>query len=176
MAARVTEDTSDDTHLADDSKSNVGRVGSDGPPAAREGGPPPTGNMMQQIELVMMNGELLTTFKREDLENLTVEGLIENLEEGLVTGVDGAKTDDLGVFLERFSLVIRNEVIRRTMRTQRKIRLVTDYLPEVEEAIQIILIKQPVEEALYKQLRREAEMDLELDFYPVLRNWALEKG
>ena len=165
MAAEVTEGTSDDTHLADDSKSNVGRVGSDGPPAAREGGPPPTSSMMQQIELVMMNGELLTTFKREDLENLTVEGLIENLEEGWVTGVDGAKTDDLGVFLERFSLVIRNEVIRRTMRTQRTMGLVTDYFPEGEEFIQITLIKQPVEEALYKQLRREAEMDWELDFY-----------
>ena len=45
------------------------------------------------------------------------------------------------------------------MRTQRKIRVVTDYLPEGEESIQIILIKQPVEEALYKQLRREAEID-----------------
>ena len=136
-------------------------VGSDGPPAAREGGPPPTANMMQQIELVMMNGELLTTFKREDLEHLTVEGLIEHLEEDRVTGAHGAKRDDLGVFLERFSLVIRNEVIRRTMRTQRTMRLVTDYFPEGEESIQITLIKQPVEEALYKQLRREAEMDVE---------------
>ena len=127
-------------------------------PANCVGGPPSTSSMMQQIELVMMNGELLTTFKREDLENRTVEGLIEHLEWGLVTGADGAKTDDLGVFLERFSLVIRNEVIRRTMRTQRKIRLVTDYLPEGEESIQIILIKQPVEEALYKQLRRRARI------------------
>ena len=110
--------------------------------------------MMQQIELVMMNGELLTTFKREDLENLTVEGLIENLEEGWVTGADGAKRDDLGVFLERFSLVIRNEVIRRTMRTQRTMGLVTDYFPEGEESIQITLIKEPAEEARYKQLRR----------------------
>ena len=66
MAAEMTEGTSDDTHLADDSKSNVGRVGSDGPPAAREGGAPPTSSMTQQIELVMMNGELLTTFKREE--------------------------------------------------------------------------------------------------------------
>ena len=87
MGAEVTEGTSDDTYLADDSKSNVGRVGSDGPPAAREGGPPPTGNMMQQIELVMMNGELLTTFKREDLENLTVESLIRALEEDCLIGV-----------------------------------------------------------------------------------------
>ena len=54
--------------------------------------------------------------------------------------------------------------------------LVTDYFPEGEESIQITLIKQPVEEALYKQLRREAEMDVELDFYTVLRNWTLEKG
>ena len=121
--------------------------------------------MMQQIELVMMNGELLTTFKREDLENLTVEALIEDLEQDWVLGADGAKTDDLGVFLERFSLVIRNEVIRRTMRRQRTMGLVTDYFPEGKEFIQITLIKQPVEEALYKQLRREAEMDLELDIY-----------
>ena len=168
MAAEVTEGTSDDTHLADDSKSNVGRVGSDGPPAAREGAPPPTRSMMQQIELVGMNGELLTTFKREDLVYLTVEGLIEHLEEDWVTGADGAKTDDLGVFLERFSLVIRNEVIRRTMRTQRTMRLVTDYFPEGEESIQITLIKQPVEEALYQQLRREAliaEMEFNSDDY-----------
>ena len=161
MAAEVTEGTSDDTHLADDSKSNVGRVGSDGPPAAREGGPPPTRNMMQQIELVGMNGELLTTFKREDLENLTVESFIKELEEDWVTGVDGAKTDDLDVFLERFSLVIRNEVIRSTMKTQRTVRLVTDYFPEGEESILITLIKQPVQEALYKQLQREAEMRVE---------------
>ena len=174
MAARVTEDTSDDTHLADDSKSNVGRVGSDGPPAAREGGPPPTRNMMQQIELVMMNGELLTTFKREDLENLTVEGLIENLEEGWVTGVDGAKTDDLGVFLERFSLVIRNEVIRRTMRTQRTMRLVTDYFPEGEESIQITLIKEPVEEARDIRLRRETyKSHLQWRFHPTVPRSAL---
>ena len=132
--------------------------------------------MMQQIELVMMNGELLTTFKREDLENLTVEAFIEDLEQDWVLGADGAKTDDLGVLLERFSLVIRNEVFRRTTRTQRTMRLVTDYFPEGEDFIQITLIKQPVEEALYKQLRREAEMDLELDFYTVLRNWTLEKG
>ena len=112
---------------------------------------------MQQIELVMMNGELLTTFKREDLENLTVEGLIENLEEGWVTGAHGAKRDDLGIFLERFSLVIQNEVFRRTMRTQRTMGLVTDYFPEGEESIQITLIKEPVEEAVYKQLRRQAE-------------------
>ena len=158
MGAEVTEGTSDDIHLADDSKSNVGRVGSDGPPAAREGGPPPTGNMMQQIELVMMNGELLTTFKREDLENLTVEGLIEHLEEDRVTGAHGAKRDDLGVFLERFSLVIRNEVFRRTMRTPRTMGLVTDYFPEGEESIQITLIKEPREEASYKQLRRHMEM------------------
>ena len=112
--------------------------------------------MMQQIELVGMNGELLTTFKREDLENLTVEALIEDLEQDWVLGADGAKTDDLGVLLERFSLVIRNEVIRRTMRTQRTMRLVTDYFPEGEESIQITLIKEPVEEARYKQLRRQA--------------------
>ena len=154
MAAEVTEGTSDDTHLADDSKSNVGRVGSDGPPAAREGGPPPTRNMMQQIELVMMNGELLTTFKREDLENRTVEGLIEHLEWGLVTGADGAKRDDLGVFLERFSLVIRNEVMQAD-----KLILVTDYFHEGEEPIRITLVKKPVEEAIYKQLRREAELE-----------------
>ena len=121
MGAEVTEGTSDDIHLADDSKSNVGRVGSDGPPAAREGGPPPTGNMMQQIELVGMNGELLTTFKREDLENLTVDALIDDLEQDWVIGADGAKTDDLGVFLERFSLVIRNEVMQAD-----KLILVTD--------------------------------------------------
>ena len=143
-------------------------------PANCVGGPPSTSSMMQQIELVMMNGELLTTFKREDLENLTVEGLIENLEEGWVTGAHGAKRDDLGVFLERFSLVIRNEVFRRTMRTprtmglvtdtrrtmrtQRTMRLVTDYFPEGEESIQITFIKEPKEEASYKQLRRHMEM------------------
>ena len=173
MGAEVTEGTSDDIHLADDSKrrymlqmtANFLRVGRDGPPAAREGRPPSTSSMMQQIELVMMNGELLTTFKREDLENLTVEGLIENLEEGWVTGAHGAKRDDLGVFLERFSLVIQNEVFRRTMRTPRTMGLVTDYFPEGEESIQITLIKQPVEEALYKELRREAEMDVELGYY-----------
>ena len=32
--------------------------------------------------------------------------------------------------------------------------LVTDYFPEGEESIQITLIKEPVEEAGYKQLRR----------------------
>ena len=42
------------------------------------------------------------------------------------------------------------------MRTPRTMGLVTDYFPEGEESIQITLIKQPVEEALYKQLRREA--------------------
>ena len=169
MGAEVTEGTSDDIHLADDSKSNVGRVGIDGPPAAREGGPPPTRNMMQQIELVGMNGELLTTFKREDLENLTVESLIKDLEQDWVTGADGAKTDDLGVFFERFSLVIRNEVFRRTMRTPRTMGLVTDYFPEGEESIQITLIKEPREEASYKQLRhhlvslRERGRDQHLD-------------
>ena len=35
--------------------------------------------------------------------------------------------------------------------------LVTDYFPEGEESIQITLIKEPVEEAVYKQLRRQAE-------------------
>ena len=163
MGAEVTEGTSDDIHLADDSKSNVGRVGSDGPSAAREGEPPPRRNMMQQIELVMMNGELLTTLKREDLENLTVESLIKDLEQDWVTGADGAKTDDPGVFFERFSLVIRNEVFRRTMRTQRTMGLVTDYFPEGEESSQITLIKQPVKKALYKELRRKAEI-AEMDF------------
>ena len=127
-------------------------------PANCVGGPPSTSSMMQQIELVMMNGELLTTFKREDLENLTVEGLIENLEEGWVTGAHGAKRDDLGIFLERFSLVIQNEVFRRTMRTPRTMGLVTDYFPEGKESIQITLIKEPVEEALYQQLRRRARV------------------
>ena len=37
--------------------------------------------------------------------------------------------------------------------------LVTDYFPEGEESIQTTLIKEPVEEARYKQLRREAEKD-----------------
>ena len=109
---------------------------------------------MQQIELVGMNGELVTTFKREDLVYLTVEGLIEHLEEDWVTGADGAKTDDLGVLLERFSLVIRNEVMQAD-----KLILVTDYFHEGEEPIRITLVKQPVEEAIYKQLRREAELE-----------------
>ena len=123
---------------------------------------------MQQIELVMMNGELLTTFKREDLENLTVESLIRALEEDCLIGVDGAKTDDLGVLLERFSLVIRNEVIRTTMRTQRTMGLVTDYFPEGEESIRITLLKQPVEEAIYKEQRRDAELEVVLGYRPAL--------
>ena len=49
------------------------------------------------------------------------------------------------------------------MRTQRTMGLVTDYFPEGEEFIQITLIKEPVEEARYKQLRREAEKDVELE-------------
>ena len=186
MAAEVTEGTSDDTHLAADSKRQENAAGCSGyPPPVQEDTrhmaanlPKSTSddshlagdstqsenkhfderNMMQQIELVGMNGELLTTFKREDLVYLTVEGLIEHLEEDWVTGADGAKTDDLGVLLERFSLVIRNEVFRRTMRTPRTMGLVTDYFPEGEESIQITLIKEPREETSYKQLRRHLVM------------------
>ena len=47
---------------------------SDGPPAAREGpppsGPPPESYRMQDVHLVTMNGDLITTFKREELENV----------------------------------------------------------------------------------------------------------
>ena len=112
---------------------------------------------MQQIELVGMNGKLLTTFKREDLENLTVEALIEDLEQDWVLGADGAKTDDLGVLLERFSLVIGNEVIRPSLKHD----WVTDYFPE-GGPFRITLVKQPVEEAEYNYERRCAEREIEL--------------
>ena len=104
---------------------------------------------LQEVELVTLNGDRITTLRMEAFVNLTVEMFIEDLEQGLVLGADGAKKDDLGVFLERFSLVIRNEVIRRTMRTRRTMRLVTDYFPEGEASVQITLIKQPVSLALY---------------------------
>ena len=118
---------------------------------------------MQQIELVMMNGELLTTLKREDLENLTVEALIEYLEQDWVLGADGAKTDDLGVLLERFSLVIRDEIMQVHSCSH---LWVTDYFPEEEESIRITLLKQPVEEAIYKEQRREAELEVVLGYRP----------
>ena len=113
---------------------------------------------MQEVELVMLNGDLITTFKREALD-VTVDYLIDNLEQGMVSGVDGPKYDNLGVFVERFSLVIGNEVMQR-LESERV--LVTEYFDEGEGPIQITLVKQPVEDAIYKELRRQAELEHEL--------------
>ena len=75
---------------------------------------------------------------------------------GWAADVDGAKTDDLGVLLERFSLVIRNEVMQAD-----KLILVTDYFHEGEEPIRITLVKQPVEEAEHNEERRGVELEIE---------------
>ena len=109
---------------------------------------------------MMMNGDLITTFKREELEDKSSYCLIDDLERGTysVRGAGwGAKADDLGVMLERFSLVIGNEVMQKTKR-------VTDYFDEGVGPIQITLVKQPVEDAIYKELRRQAELEHELEW------------
>ena len=99
---------------------------------------------------MMMNGDLITTFKREELEDMWIAPLIYHLERGVVRGCFEAKADDLGVMLERFSLVIGNEVMQKD-------KLVTDYFDEGEGPIQITLVKQPVEDAIYRQLRGRME-------------------
>ena len=91
-------------------------AGSDGPPEAREGGPPPSGPppdtyRMQEVELVTMNGEVVATLKCDDLENVSTACFIQDLEQDMVRGVPGANADELGVLLERFTLVIGTEVM-----------------------------------------------------------------
>ena len=138
-------------------------AGSDGPPEAREGGPPSSGpspdsDRGKEVELVMMNGEVVATLKCDDLENVSTACFIEDLEQDMVRGVPGANADELGVMLERFTLVIGTEVMDPDDEF-----LVSDYyhFHEGEEPIRITLVKHPVEEAIYKEIRREAEVEHE---------------
>ena len=73
---------------------------------------PPTRNRMQKVELVTMNGDVITTFTRDEFEGVRVEDFIDDLEQDDMIGVEGAKHDDLGVFVERFCLVIRDEIMQ----------------------------------------------------------------
>ena len=111
---------------------------------------------MRDAQLVKMNGDLITTFKRGELEDVTVACLIEDFEQGMARGVPSAEFDELYVFTERFSLVIRNEVMERN-----DSRFVTDYFDDGEEPIRITLVKQPVDEAGYNNLRRQAKLERE---------------
>ena len=111
---------------------------------------------MQDVHLVTMNGDLIRTFKREELEGVPVEFFTVKLERNCFSWVPPAKCDDLDVPLERFSLVIRNEVMERN-----DSRFVTDYFADGEGPIRITLVKQPVEEAEYNKARREAELEIE---------------
>ena len=114
---------------------------------------------MQKVELVTMNGDVITTFTREELDGVRVEDFIDDLEQDDMIGVEGAKHDDLGVFVERFCLVIRDEIMQVDSCSH---LWVTDYFPEGEESIRITLLKQPVEEAIYKEQRRDAELEVVL--------------
>ena len=116
-------------------------------------GPPPSG---PPVELVTFNGDLLMTMERAELYEESVADFIEDLEQEM-TIVDGARFDDLGVFLQRFSLAIRNEVMQKSDDV-----LVSDYFKEGEEPIRITLLKKPVEEEEYKERRRLAELEHEL--------------
>ena len=116
---------------------------------------------MQKVELVTMNGDVITTFTRDEFEGVRVEDFIDDLEQDDMIGVEGAKHDDLGVFVERFCLVIRDEI----MQVEESIQI-TDYFPEGEESIRITLLKQPVEEAIYKEQRRDAELEVVLGYRP----------
>ena len=130
-------------------------VGSDGPPAAREGGPPPTrktkkkkpGHVMQKVELVTMNGDVITAFEREVFNDTTVGTFIDELERGFVWGVPGARKDNLGECIERFRLATPwGEILGLYDYFE-------DILPAQErqgrQAIRITLIKQRVEEEIY---------------------------
>ena len=107
-----------------------------------------------------LNGDLITTFKREELEGEPVEDFIEKLERGWARGVPGAKCDDLYVLEERFSLVIGSEVMHELTEEGESV-LVTDYFADGEGPIRITLVKQSVEEAEYSNERREAELEVE---------------
>ena len=107
---------------------------------------PPTRNRMQKVELVTMNGDVITTFTRDEFEGVRVEDFIDDLEQDDMIGVEGAKHDDLGVFVERFCLVIRDEIMQVDSCSH---LWVTDYFPEGEASVQITFIKQPVSLALY---------------------------
>ena len=111
----------------------------------------------QKVELVTMNGDLLTTFDREDFDELTVAELIEDLEQDMVQGIEGgARADDLGVFIERFRLAIGCQILQ-------PYDYFEDIFPTKEtqgrQAIRINLIKEPVPEATYKQIRESAEAE-----------------
>ena len=105
-----------------------------------------------------MNGEVVATLKRDDLEMVSTANFIEDLEQDNIRGAPGANEDELGVFLERFTLVIGTEVMEEDDEF-----LVSDYyhFHEGEEPIRITLVKHPVEEAIYKEIRREAEVEHE---------------
>ena len=111
-----------------------------------------------------MNGEVVALLKCDDLEMLSTACFIDDLEQDMVRGVPGANADELGVLLERFTLVIGTEVMKADECT-----LVSDYFHfhEGEEPIRITLVKHPVEEAIYKEVRRDA-----VEFEEFKRLWS----
>ena len=60
------------------------------------------------IELVDMNGTVITTFTYEELDWETVGSMVEAMENDMVAGIPGARTDGNGIFMERFKLVYGN--------------------------------------------------------------------
>ena len=113
----------------------------------------PEAAWQQKVELVTFNGDVIKALKREVLDEMTVARFIDDLEQDWVKGVPGARSDDLGVFVERFHLAIGDQIMHDEC-------YVTEYFPQEGQegqAIRITLIKQAVEVATYKQLRRSAE-------------------
>ena len=126
------------------------------PPSGRLSGlPPPPSGLPPEVELVTMNGDLITTVRGEELEGVTVDMFLRDLEHGMVRGAPEAKTDDLCVMLERFSLVIGSEVMECSDDFD-KCHKITDYFHEGGPT-RITLVKHPVEEAIVKELRRQVE-------------------
>ena len=87
-------------------------------------------NTKQKVEFVTMNGDVIATFKREDFDGTRADTLLWRLEkiQDMVQDVPGARSDDLGVFVERFRLAIGDQIMhdkccqrilppRRTRRT-----------------------------------------------------------
>ena len=109
---------------------------------------------MQDVELVTMSGEVVGTWKCDDLENVSTATFIEDLEQDMVRGAPGANADELGVLLERFTLVIGTEVMEAGDEF-----LVSDnyHFHEGEEPIRITLVKHPVEEAIINEKWRWIE-------------------
>jgi len=104
------------------------------------------------IELVGINGTVITTFTFEELEWETVGWLVGAMEENHVGGVPGARTDDDGVFMERFKLVAGNQCMEHDLYVLDYFRTPDHDLNPPALPLRITLVKVEVSKAKRRRL------------------------